>query len=97
VHLAKSRFFPDAWINGSAKVPLLAVETKKLYRQHKARFKEALAQALVYSTQYKAVLVVLVDCTPDAIYRRVFGPGNRVETRFATFLRNEHRIHVIVR
>ncbi|MEI2721920.1 MAG: hypothetical protein V9E87_17690 [Gemmatimonadales bacterium] len=89
------RYFPDLWISGPNGKPLLAIEVK-LAGHHKASFKEALAQAAVYSTQYKAVALLLYDYSPEKSYKLRMRPGNCAETRLSGKLRSIQRVHLLV-
>jgi hypothetical protein len=95
--LFNAKFYPDAWVPGTKRRRLLALEFKKLTKsRYKGSFKESLSQALVYATQYKAVLVVLYDLTQGHVFKHGLGPGNRVESRFAKTLARDQRIYIVV-
>ncbi len=91
------KFRPECLLRGSGKYPLCAIECKKLNDQFaKARWKEGLSQSLLYSHYYKVVILVLFDYSSGARYSAAFGPGNRVENRFAKELRKGSRVHIVV-
>jgi hypothetical protein len=74
---------------------LCCVECKRLTENSaKGRWKEGLSQALLYSAVYKAVVLVLFDFTKDSRYFKKLGPGNTVESRFATRLRHDYNIFI---
>jgi hypothetical protein len=74
---------------------LCCVECKRLTENSaKGRWKEGLSQALLYSAVYKAVVLVLFDFTKDSLYFKKLGPGNTVESRFATRLRHDYNIFI---
>ena len=90
------RFRPDLYV-GSQHKRLCAVECKKLkaFKSAKARWKEGLSQALVYSAKYKVVLLVLFDFTKDLRYYTALGRGNKPESTFATKLRRQSNVQII--
>ena len=55
-----------------------------------------MSQALLYSSVYKAVVLVLFDFTKDSRFFKKFGPGNSVESRFAAKLRADYNIFISV-
>jgi hypothetical protein len=90
-------FRPECLLRGYGKYPICAVECKKLNDQFaKARWKEGLSQSLLYSHYYKAVIFILFDYSSGARYAAAFGPGNRVESRFAKELRTGSNVHIVV-
>lgn len=90
-------FRPECLLRGSGTYPICAIECKKLNEQFaKTRWKEGLSQCLLYAHYYKAVIFVLFDYSSGARYATAFGPGNRVESRFAKELREGNRIHIVV-
>ena len=79
-----------------AAYPLLAFECKKMTQHsHKRNFKEALSQALLYSSLYKQVFLVLYDFSRKRIYSSAFGRGNKHENGFARLLRDTHNIEIV--
>ncbi len=90
-------FRPECFVDGSAKIPLCAVECKKLTdRAAKARWKEGLSQAILYSHFYKAVALVFYDFTKNAHYVETLTSSKRDEARFIKSLRDAFRIYVVV-
>lgn len=89
-------FRPECYLPGSGKIPLCAVECKKLNDSSaKPRWKEGLSQSLIYKHSYKAVIYLLYDFTESAKYVTAFGRGNRSESQFTKRLREHHKIHII--
>lgn len=89
-------FRPEFFVKYKSK-PICCIECKRLTdATAKARWKEGISQALIYTSKYKAVILVLFDFTKDSRYFRKFGPGNSVERTFASMLRKEHNIYMIV-
>lgn len=90
------QFRPEFYIRrGNRK--FCCVECKRLTENSsKSRWKEGLSQALLYSAVYKAIVLVLFDFTKDSRYSKKFGPGNTVESRFATKLRDDYNIFIAV-
>lgn len=87
---------PEFYLPGSGAYWLCAFECKKLTRKrHKAGFKEALSQGLLYRAYYKHVFVVFYDFSRRRIYTQAFGRGNRKESQFSRFLREERGIEII--
>lgn len=73
------------------------VECKRLTENSaKSRWKQGVSQALLYTAVYKAIVLVLFDFTKDSRYFKKFGPGNTVESRFATKLRQDYNIFITV-
>ena len=90
-------FRPECLLRGFGTYPLCAIECKKLNDQiAKARWKEGQSQSLLYSHYYKVVMLVLFDYSSGARYAAAFGPGNRVESRFAKELREGNKVHIVV-
>jgi hypothetical protein len=90
-------FRPECLLRGSSNYPLCAIECKKINDQFgKANWKLGLSQALLYADHYKKVIYVLFDYSTGSKYAKAFGPGNRIESRFANRLRNEANDHIIV-
>jgi hypothetical protein len=90
-------FRPECLLRGTGTYPICAIECKKLSDKFaKARWKEGLSQCLLYSHYYKAVIFVLFDYSSGARYAAAFGPGNRVESRFAKELREGSNVHIVV-
>ena len=100
IHCAKfvgETFRPECYLKGTGKIPLCAVECKKLTdRAAKARWKAGLSQALLYSHFYKSVVLVFYDYTKDGKYHDAFSAKKSTESRFINELRDAFRIHVIV-
>jgi hypothetical protein len=96
VEFAEEEYRPEYFFQGSGDYPLLAFECKKMTRHsHKKNFKEALSQALLYSSLYKQVFLVLYDFSRKRIYSRAFGRGNQHESGFARLLRDTHNIEIV--
>lgn len=92
----KEQFRPEFYLNHKSK-PLCAVECKRLIeRSAKARWKEGLSQATLYSLAYKAVILVLLDFTEDSRFYKAFKRKNSVENRFKKKLQMENEIHIVV-
>lgn len=73
-----------------------AVECKRLTDgSAKAKWKEGLSQALLYSEVYKAVILVLFDYTKNSDYYKRFGRGNSIESRFRKKMR-DNNIHTVL-
>jgi hypothetical protein len=90
-------FRPECLLRGKGKYPICAIECKKLTEQYaKARWKEGLAQSLLYAHYYKAVIYVLFDYTKAARYAESFSSAKTVESRFATELREGSNVHIVV-
>lgn len=90
-------FRPECLLRGSGRYPLCAVECKKLNDQFgKPRWKEGLAQSLLYAQYYKVVIYLLFDFSSGAKYAKAFGRGNRIESRFAKQLRESANVHIVV-
>lgn len=90
-------FRPECLLRGKGKYPICAIECKKLTDQFaKARWKEGLAQSLLYAHYYKAVIYVLFDYTKGARYAEAFSSSKSVESRFATELREAANVHIVV-
>lgn len=88
------QFRPEFYVEYHSR-QLCCVECKRLTENSaKARWKEGLSQALLYSAVYKAVVLVLFDFTKDSRYFKKFGPGNTVESRFAARLRRDYNIFI---
>lgn len=96
VGLISETFRPEFFVKGSKRFPLFCVECKKITdATAKSRFKEGLSQALVYSTDYKCVLLVFYDFTKDARFSRQFKGARRAERRLIDTLWEWHKIRVI--
>jgi hypothetical protein len=96
VELNGERFRPEFFIKGSKNHPLFCVECKKLTDQTaKSRFKEGLSQALVYSTDYKCVLLVFYDFTKGSHYSVRSQKKNSSENKLIQKLWDMHRIKVL--
>jgi len=93
---AGEEYRPEYFIRGAGEYPLCCFECKKLpRRKSKKNFMTALSQALLYSALYKWVFLVFYDFSPRRIYSAAFGPGNKFESGFARFLRENHNIKII--
>jgi len=96
VKLVTDTFRPEFFIGQSGRKDLCAVECKRLTEHSaKARLKEGLSQALLYSTKYKVVFLVLFDFTKKGGYAASFGRGNTPETRFAAKLRRDRNLYIV--
>ena len=96
VTLVGETFRPEFCIRGSKEYPLFCVECKKLTDvTAKSRFKEGLSQALVYSNEYKCVLLVFYDFTKNANYSASFSVAKSAEKKFVDGLWKQHRIKVV--
>lgn len=96
VSLVGETFRPEFCIKGNKSFPLFCVECKKLTdTTAKSRFKEGLSQALVYSNEYKCVLLVFYDFTKNANYSTSFSAGKSAEKKFIDSLWRQHRIKVL--
>lgn len=88
---------PECFIDGSGKIPLCAVECKKLTEgAAKVRWKEGLSQAILYTHFYKAVVLVFYDYTKKGQYAAKFSSNKSAEATFADSLRKAFRIYVVV-
>jgi len=86
-------FRPEFYI-GSKR--LCGVECKRLTEHSaKTRWKEGISQALLYSTIYKHVFLVLMDFTKKRIYYNAFADLNSAESIFATKLLKSCSIEII--
>jgi hypothetical protein len=95
--LGGARFRPEFYLCNGAARNLCAVECKRLTNNNaKARWKEGISQALLYSTVYKSVVLVFFDFTTSALYAGKFRVGNNAETRFAKRLRDMLNLHIVV-
>ncbi len=91
------QFRPECFIKGSGEIPLCAFECKKLTDAFaKARWKEGLSQALLYSHCYKATVLIFYDYTKNGAYSLAFGSKKSMESRFAESLRKAFRIYVVI-
>lgn len=91
---AKYKFNADIFFQGTAKIPLIAGEAKKLTDTNfRSEWKRAIGQAFIYTTLYKRVVVLLYDYTTGRKFAKAFGPGNKIESSLARQLR-EHRIYI---
>jgi len=89
-------FRPEFYIKGTSSAPLFCVECKKLTDvTAKARLKEGLSQALVYSNEYKCVLLVFYDYSKSASYNSYFAKSGSSEKKFSDNLWKHHRIKII--
>lgn len=99
IHSAKlfaETFRPECYVKGAGDVPLIAFECKKLNEQFaKARWKEGLSQAILYSHFYKSVVLVFYDYTKERRYASALGNKSSVEHQFAESLRDAFRIYVV--
>lgn len=96
IEFAGETYRPEYFHHGTGKYPLCAFECKRMTREsHKKNFKEALSQALLYSSLYKRVFLVLYDFSKKRIYSRAFGRGNKHESSFARLLRETHNIDIV--
>lgn len=96
VTLVGETFRPEFCIIGNKKYPLFCVECKKLSdKTAKARFKEGLSQALVYSNDYKCVLLAFYDFTKGSSYSACFTAARSSEKKFIDDLWKQHRIKVV--
>lgn len=96
VTLVGETFRPEFCIRGNSQHPLFCVECKKLTEATaKARFKEGLSQSLVYSNDYKCVLLVFYDFTKHDHYTKSFTKRGSPERKFLDGLWKQHRIKVI--
>lgn len=96
VTLVGETFRPEFCIHGNKNYPLFCVECKKLNdKTAKARFKEGLSQALVYSNDYKCVLLVFYDYTKNSNYSACFAFARSSEKKFIDALWKQHRIKVV--
>lgn len=95
--LFDERFRPECFVDGSSDLPLCAIECKKLTDgAAKARWKEGLSQAILYSHFYKSVALVFYDYTRDAHYSQRFSAKKSTEAIFAASLKQAFRIYVFV-
>lgn len=95
--LVRETFRPDIYGLNSSEKPLWCIECKKLTEQcAKARLKEGMAQAIIYTAKFKVVFLVLYDFTKDGRYAHAFGRGNSTETTLSKTLRDSLRINLIV-
>ena len=96
VKFVSETFRPEFCIKGAKDFPLFCVECKKLTDQTaKTRFNEGLSQALLYSTEYKCVLLAFYDFTKGAAYSKSFSASKSSEKKFVEALWKQHRIKVI--
>ena len=96
VTLVGETFRPEFCIRGGGEYPLFCVECKKLTDvTAKARFKEGLSQSIVYSHEYKCVLLVFYDFTEKANYSQSFSVASSAEKKFIDSLWKQHRIKVV--
>ena len=92
----KETFRPDCFIAGASTYNLLAVECKKVTNKTvKSRWKEGLAQCLLYTQKYKYVVFVLYDYTTTGFVTQAFGKGRKAETTFAKLLRKSLNIEIV--
>ena len=100
IHCAKfvgEIFRPECYLRGTGKIPLSAIECKKLTdHAAKSRWKAGLSQALLYSHFYKSVILVFYDYTMDGKYHDAFSAKKSTEGRFINKLRDTFCIYVIV-
>lgn len=89
-------FRPECFVKGSSKYPLLAVECKKLTdHSAKSRWKEGLSQCLLYSHEFKAVILLLYDFTKSGAYYSALSSKKRLEYKFAQRLWKTQHIKII--
>ena len=94
--LVGETFRPEFYIANGRHFPLLCAECKKLTdATAKTRLKEGLSQALVYSNEYKCVLLIFYDYTSGSKYASHFGSPGSSEERLAAKLWLNHSILVI--
>jgi hypothetical protein len=98
VTLVGKRYFPECTLSGKAPYAVFAIECKKLH-DHSAKrlFKEGLAQAMLYLSKTKIVVLFLYDFTTGAQYKKAFGPGNSDTSRLAGRSREDLGLHIVVR
>jgi hypothetical protein len=100
IHSAKmfgETFRPECFIQGAGEIPLCAFECKKLTDTFaKARWKEGLSQAILYSNCYKSVVLIFYDYTKGGKYIKAFKSKKSIESLFAASLKDAFRIHVIL-
>ena len=91
------QFRPECYLGQEGRVPLLAVECKKLTdATAKARWKEGLSQSLMYTLSYKAVALVLYDYTKKGTYAERMSDASSEESMFAAALKRKFRVYLIV-
>lgn len=94
--LVGQTFRPEFYIKGSSDVPLFCVECKKLTdKTAKQRLKEGLSQALVYSNEYKCVLLAFFDFSKNAHCSTFFAAKDSPERCLAENLWKRHRIKLL--
>lgn len=94
--LVGETFRPEFFVTTGKTYPLLCAECKKLTdRTAKPRFKEGLSQALLYSNEYKTVLLVFYDFTSGAKYASAFVTPYTTEHNLAVKLWQAHNILLI--
>jgi hypothetical protein len=90
-------FRPDCYVRGRGKIPICAVECKKLTDDSaKALWRAGLSQAILYSHFYKSVILVFYDYTKQNSYYATFSAKKSIEARFIDALRKAFHIHVVV-
>jgi hypothetical protein len=99
IHMAKlfaETFRPECYVKGAGDIPLIAFECKKLNEQFaKARWKEGLSQAILYSHFYKSVVLLFYDYTKGGRYAEALNGKGTPEAQFAESLRDAFRIYIV--
>ncbi len=98
IKFANETYRPDLYLQKGKTKKLCTVECKLLKdsKGAKSRFKEGLSQAIVYTSEYKYVVLLLLDFTKGSSYVLKFGRGNKLESKLSAMLREKLNVHIIV-